>query len=204
VNVSWNDAAKYCNWLSLKEGLQPYYKEVNGRMTAKSILPEGKITKGYRLPFESEWSYAARVSQRKKAVRFPWSGSYPPIMLSGNFADESAAAYLSSIIKGYNDKHIVSAPAGLFAKNPAGFFDMGGNVSEWCHDFYSANSVLTAGFKRSDKIEIDPKGPETGSHHVVRDSSWRDASITELRLAYRSYSLRAQDDIGFRIARYAQ
>lgn len=204
VNVSWNDAAKYCNWLSLKEGLQPYYKEINGEMTAKNSLADGKSGKGYRLPFESEWSYAARVSQRKKIERFPWSGSYPPLMLSGNFADESAVAYLSSIIKGYNDKYIVSAPVGLFVKNPAGFYDMGGNVSEWCHDFYSTNTALTVGLKNSDQINVDPRGAETGSHHVVRDSSWRDASITELRLAHRSYSLRAQDDIGFRIARYAQ
>jgi len=199
VNVSWNDAASYCNWLSLKEGLEPYYKEVNGKMTAKNKSTERKPYKGYRLPFESEWSYAARISKRNKTARYSWTGSYPPIKLSGNFADESARVYLSSIIKGYNDNHIVSAPVGIFSKNPGGFFDMGGNVSEWCHDFYTASS----GISGSEKLVKDPTGPDSGSHHVVRDSSWRDASLTELRLAYRSYSLRAQDDIGFRISRYA-
>jgi formylglycine-generating enzyme required for sulfatase activity len=199
VNISWNNAAKYCNWLSLKEDLKPYYKEVNGKMTAINKSTERKYDKAYRLPFESEWSYAARINKRNKTARYSWTGSYPPVKLSGNFADESARAYLSSIIKGYNDNYIVSAPVGLFPKNPAGFFDMGGNVSEWCHDFYSASSLLTG----AEQIEIDPTGSYTGSHHVVRDSSWRDASLTELRLAYRSYSLRAQDDIGFRIARYA-
>mgnify|MGYP001824062927 FL=1 len=154
---------------------------------------------GYRLPFESEWSYAARVSHRSKISRYPWSGSYPPDTLSGNFADESARAYLSSVIKGYNDNHSVAAPVGTFGSNPAGFYDMGGNVREWCHDFYSASSDLSGSYA----VAVNPQGPETGRHHVVRDSSWRNASITELRLAYRSYSLKAQDDIGFRIARYA-
>jgi formylglycine-generating enzyme required for sulfatase activity len=49
----------------------------------------------------------------------------------------------------------------------------------------------------------DPTGPATGSRHVVRGSSWRSASIPELRLAWRDYAEGKAQHIGFRIARYA-
>jgi len=39
---------------------------------------------------------------------------------------------------------------------------------------------------------------------VVRDSSWRQGTITELRLSYRDYSRVARPDLGFRVARYAE
>ncbi len=102
------------------------------------------------------------------------------------------------IIKGYNDAFAVTAPVASFPKNPGGFFDLGGNVSEWCHDFYSPQAGL------ANVVKTDPMGPATGTHHVVRDASWRDGSITEVRLSYRGYSREQRDDIGFRLARFAQ
>jgi len=71
-------------------------------------------------------------------------------------------------------------------------------VSEWCHDYYTPYASSAA------KVETDPTGPESGTHHVVRGASWGDGSITELRLSYRGYSREKRDDIGFRIARYAR
>ena len=198
VNVTWNDAARYCNWLSKKEGLPLFYKEVNGAMEAINLT--GRIagkSNGYRMPFESEWSYAARTKNKN---RYPWRGKFPPAMGSGNFSDESAPVQLSVKIKAYNDHHAVTAPIGSYAKNTLGFYDLGGNVSEWCQDYYSPYSMsLMSGNKISD----NPTGPKKGTHKVVRDSSWKDASITELRLSYRNYSRKKADDIGFRIARYA-
>jgi formylglycine-generating enzyme required for sulfatase activity len=85
-----------------------------------------------------------------------------------------------------------------FPKNPRGFFDLDGNVSEWCHDYY------TPYIPHAGAVEADPTGPESGVHHVVRGGSWRDGSITEVRLSYRGYSRVKRDDIGFRIARYAR
>jgi len=193
VNVTWHDAAQFANWLSIKESLNPYYKEVNGRMVA--VNSQGRIN-GYRLPFEAEWTLAARGRQHN---RYPWSGQYPPKDgLSGNFADVTAAGQLAYTLLNYNDKKSVSAPIGSYKKNKMGFYDLGGNVSEWCHDYYSP-SRLSSG-----KIMINPVGPEKGTHRVVRDSSWRDASIKELRLSYRLYSNKKSDDTGFRIARYTQ
>ncbi len=193
VNISWNEAAEFANWLSKKEGLQPFYKKLNGNMLPVNL--KARIN-GYRLPFEAEWSLAARGLNRQK---YPWSGGFPPVIVSGNFADESARNYVANIIEGYNDKHGVAAPVGSYKKNAAGFYDLGGNVSEWCQDYYSPYSGFSTG-----KITLNPTGPEKGSHKVVRDSSWRDASKTELRLAYRSYSKKKAKDIGFRLARYTQ
>ena len=193
VNVSWEDAARYMNWLSKKDGLNPFYREENGK-----IVPIKPFTTGYRLPFEAEWAYAARLVGRQDLARYGWQGTFPPRGKSGNYADESASAVLPVVIKGYNDTFAVSAPVASFPKNPGGFFDLDGNVSEWCHDYYTPYTSPAG------EVEIDPTGPESGTHHVVRGASWGDGSITELRLSYRGYSREKRDDIGFRIARYAR
>ena len=200
VNVTWDEAAQYANWLSKKEGLEPFYIQRNGKMKAKKLnvrkgTEKNRLIDGYRLPFESEWSFAARGKNNQK---YPWPGSFPPPDMSGNFADESVRGNLAQYIEGYNDQHKVSAPVGTYQKNNSGFYDMGGNVSEWCQNFYSPNISFTS------KTLINPTGPEKGTHHVVRDSSWRDASITELRLSYRNYNKKKANDLGFRLARYAQ
>jgi formylglycine-generating enzyme required for sulfatase activity len=193
VNVSWEDATRYMNWLSKQDGLKPFYREENGKM-----VPIKPFTAGYRLPFESEWAYAARLAGRQEVARYGWQGTFPPRDKSGNYADESARAILPVVINGYNDTFAVAASVGSFPKNPGGFFDMDGNVSEWCHDYYTPYIPLAG------DVEADPMGPDSGTHHVVRGASWRDGSITEVRLSYRGYSREKRDDIGFRIARYAR
>ena len=72
---------------------------------------------------------------------------------------------------------------------------MGGNVSEWCHDWYSAYTG-----KLDDRA--DPLGPATGTHRVIRGSSFKDGSVAETRLSYRGYHREARNNVGFRIARY--
>jgi formylglycine-generating enzyme required for sulfatase activity len=190
VNVSWDDAARFMNWLSKQDGLSPFYREEQGRMVSGE--DQGP---GYRLPSEAEWAYAARLADRKERVRYPWTGRYPPKQVVGNFADESARHLLPVVVVGYDDGFPATAPVGSFAADPAGFYDMGGNVAEWCHDYYAANPGSG---------QPDPLGPATGTHRVVRGSSWRDASITELRFSYRRYSREPANDIGFRIARYVR
>ena len=194
VNISWNDAAKFANWLSKKEGLTPFYKEQKGEMVAVDLKEKSN---GYRLPFEVEWELSARGSGQKK---YPWGNQFPPEKMSGNWADESTSSFFSNYLNGYNDQQKVTSVGGFYHVNEQGFYDMGGNVSEWCQDFYDPNLSLSI----MNKVQLNPTGPHTGKHKVVRDSSWRDSSITELRLSYRGYSRNAKDDIGFRLARYAK
>ncbi len=192
VNISWEDAIRYLNWLSTQEGLEPFYLEINGKITTNSPL-----TNGYRLPTEAEWALASRMANREKPAKYPWPGSFPPQVIIGNFSDQTASVLLSITLKGYTDSFPVTAPVASFPKNQAGFYDFGGNTSEWCHDFYTPYTNFAG------KTDTDPVGPKSGAHHVVRGSSWRDATITELRLSYRNYSRQGRDYISFRTARYA-
>ena len=195
-SVPWDDAARYMNWLSQQEGLPPAYSEKNGKMMA--VEP---MTTGYRLPTEAEWVFAARYEggQRStdKPLKYPWGPKMPPPRKSGNYADDTASGRLPVIIRGYSDGYLCAAPVGQFPPNKAGFFDLGGNVAEWIHDYYY---VYTGGSKQ---VLRDPMGPKTGDLHGVRGASWRHGSITQLRLSYRDYTLKPRNDIGFRIARYA-
>ena len=190
ANVTWADAVEYCNWLSKREGLKPAYEEKFGEWTL--IRP---LTNGYRLPTEAEWAWAIRFGGSPGARKFPWGDNWPPQRNSGNFADRSAVDLVPSIVPRYDDGFASSASGGKFPANALGIFDGAGNVSEWVNDIYS---VPTPGLTTP---VIDPLGPETGTSHVVRGSSWRHAGVLELRYSFRESETEARPDLGFRIAR---
>ncbi len=193
VNVGWDDAARYCNWLSKQQGLPVAYDEVQGHM--QLIRP---VTTGYRLPTEAEWAYVARALGRSAAARYPWEGNFPPTQVVANFADTRIADTLAQTVPNYDDRFRVSAPVASFAAYPSGFYDLAGNVAEWITDYYAVYPG------QADRLVKDPLGPASGEHHVVRGSSWRHGNITELRLSYRDYSREPRVDLGFRLARYAE
>jgi formylglycine-generating enzyme required for sulfatase activity len=193
VNVSWDDAVEYCNWLSAQEGLTPAYAQVFQRWQPVEPTPDG-----YRLPTEAEWVWAIRYQARPNAQVFPWGNRMPPARNSGNYADKAANALVPSILPGYDDGFASTAPVGTFPANALGLFDGGGNVAEWAQDYYS---VPTPG--QTDPL-TDYRGPARGSNRVIRGSAWTHAGVLELRLGYRSFGSDGQPDVGFRIARNVQ
>lgn len=192
VNISWEEAVLYCNWLSQKESLQPFYISNNNKVSGINVHADG-----YRLPTEAEWEWAARSINKSESLKFPWGNKMPPSKKSGNYADTSASGFIGKTINNYNDGFAVSAPVGSFAPNHNGLYDMGGNVAEWVHDYYSVQAS-------NNKIVVDPLGPAKGEFHVVRGASWAHGTITELRLSYRDYTDKPREDVGFRIARYLE
>jgi formylglycine-generating enzyme required for sulfatase activity len=190
VNLRWEDAAAYCNWLNEGAKLPASYAGAAG-----ALAPAQPLRHGFRLPTEAEWEWAARHAGVAKASRFPWGDDMPPAPGSGNFADRSVAGVLADVLKDYNDGYSGPAPVGKFPPSAAGFFDLAGNAAEWVHDYYDVRTTSTP--------EQDPTGPAAGKHHVIRGSSWMQASVSALRWTYRDYGTDPRPDVGFRCARYA-
>lgn len=191
TNVSWEDAARFCNWLSEKEGLPPFY-----RFDGRRYRGFDAQSTGYRLLSEAEWEWLARKAKRSRQTIFPW-GDEPVIPKgSGNVADESAKGKAPFYVPGYVDGYAEVAPVASFAKDKAGLFDLFGNVSEWVHDSYSLIPP------RAGEVLQDPLGDQAGDSHVVKGASWASGTLSEIRPAYRGSGSAGSDQIGFRIVRY--
>ena len=173
VQVSWDDAKAFVDWLS------------------------GKTGKKYRLPTEAEWEYAARGGGAK--VKYAWGDGEPFIngRKAANIADESVKREYPGweIWGGYDDGYVYTSPVGSFAPNRVGLYDMGGNVWEWCSDWYGWNY-----YKNS--IYDNPQGPGSGAPRVVRGGSWNGVP-RYVRAGNRFYYLPEGrlSDIGFRLSR---
>jgi formylglycine-generating enzyme required for sulfatase activity len=192
VGISWEDAALYCNWLSQQDGLPPAYEKKGDTLVAVNPM-----TTGYRLPTDAEWEWVARSDGSGKLRRYPWGDSLPVAGRSGNYADTTARLILQDVIAEYDDGFAAAAPAGKFQPNSLGLYDLGGNVAEWVHDYYTVSGETGA-------LAVDPAGPAEGKQHVIRGSSWKQASVTDLRLSARDFGDSARNDVGFRVARYAE
>jgi formylglycine-generating enzyme required for sulfatase activity len=191
VMVSWDEAAIYCNWLSEQAKLPLFYQVESGKVIGFDVNSHG-----YRLPTEGEWAWAARV-KGEELLKFPWGNRFPPHEVLENYADTNSAYITGRTVNNYDDGHIVAAPVGSFRPNHRGLHDLGGNVSEWVHDIYSMPGTTGVPL-------VDPLGAQQGSNNVIRGASWGHGTVTELRLSFRDYGKEGRDDVGFRVARFAE
>lgn len=175
-SVSWYDVVKWCNARSEKEGRVPaYYRNAaqafvyrGGRVDVKN--ERVKWDKGYRLPTEAEWEKAARGGTSGR--RFPWSDTDTIQHARANYSSHSDDAYDTSLTRGYHPAFAVggepfTSPAGSFAPNGHGLFDMAGNVYELCWDLISADYY-------GKSPASDPQGvPVSDGSRVIRGGCWR-------------------------------
>lgn len=153
VEVSWDNAVAFCKWLTEKE-------RASGGIGAQDE---------YRLPSDHEWSCAAGIGRQEKAAEspksksgkikvYPWGAEWPPPKGAGNYSYELSLRV---------DDFEYTSPVGSFRANENGLYDMGGNVLQWCGDWYEK---------------------KLGSR-VLRGSSWNNVGEKYLRSSYRDEDL---------------
>jgi formylglycine-generating enzyme required for sulfatase activity len=211
--VTWYDAVEFCNKLSEKEGLRPYYRLAGIEREADGSIKEAKVSVagggGYRLPTEAQWEYACRAGTTTP-FNFGTAGNGALSNCNGKapYGTEEQGPALGSTV-----------PVGSYRPNAFGLYDMHGNVWEWCWDVYdkayykSLPASAPAGPSRTPKVvrkksktknspASETAGPSGGSNRVFRGGGWPWFAV-DCRAASRDRRTPNDrfDALGFRVAR---
>jgi formylglycine-generating enzyme required for sulfatase activity len=166
IEISWYGAAAYCNYLSEKKGYNRVYDLSDWSVNLSA--------KGYRLPTEAEWEYAARGGNNSNGYKY-----------SGSDNIEDVAWYDGGSTRTVGTKQ----------GNELGLYDMSGNVWEWCNDWYGSSYY-------SSSPSNNPPGPASGSTRVVRGGSWSfNANFARVAFRYGFNPNLTGNSSGFRISR---
>jgi serine/threonine protein kinase/formylglycine-generating enzyme required for sulfatase activity len=170
--ISWLDAVKFCNRLSEKEGLKPFY-EIKGDKVRVLDWSEP----GYRLPTEAEWEYACCANA--------------PIATLHSFGHDVAS--LGEFTWYDRNSGNRTHPVGEKHPNGFGMYDMHGNVWEWCCDGY--------GNYKESRVD-DPNGVDGVGDQVIRGASWDyDPWNARSASRGRRLPESRRSNLGFRVAR---
>jgi len=98
------------------------------------------------LPTEAQWEYACRAGSK---TRFCFGNDEKQLEAYARYGQSGEAGTVS---------------VGLGKPNAWGLYDMHGNVTEWCFDWYAGSY--------GGAPSVDPTGPNSGQLRVIRGGCW--------------------------------
>ncbi len=184
--INWQDAALYCNWLSEKLALRPFY--IFGEVRGVNTISFDQNSNGFRMPTLGEWVVLMSAGSPEKIQMYPWGEKYLDIPRGiGNLAGRELGQYSSATMQHYVDNYAGLSPVKSFRPNALNLYDLVGNVREWLHDAAVENTEYF--------------GAAYGIQHRTLGSSYLSASPEALESIAVGSAIYGADDLGFRVVR---